>query len=39
MIINEYRVINNCTEQEYQVGKSHLLFVYPFLFFYFDTLW
>lgn len=21
MIINEYRVINNCTEQEYQVGK------------------
>lgn len=30
MIINEYRVINNCTEQEYQVGKSPLLFVYPF---------
>lgn len=21
MIINEYRVINNCTEEEYQVGK------------------
>lgn len=22
MIINEYRVINNCSEEEYQVGKS-----------------
>lgn len=28
MLINEYRVINNCTEQEYQVGKiSSMLIV------------
>jgi hypothetical protein len=23
MIINEYRVINNCTQDEYQVGKVY----------------